>query len=78
MSLMYLVNKPKVLKRLFQWLIFFLEFNFSIIYKLKKIMAPQIFYHAPILEIYIYPILMINMSNANIYFFRSRLITFYL
>jgi hypothetical protein len=33
-ALVYLVNKPQVLRRISRWLLFFLEYDFIIIYKL--------------------------------------------
>jgi len=36
MALVYLVNKPQVSKRIFRWLILFLEYDFTIVYKLGK------------------------------------------
>jgi hypothetical protein len=37
MALVYLVNKPQVLGRIVRWLLLFLEYDFTIVYKLNKI-----------------------------------------
>ncbi len=36
MTLFYLVNKPHVLGRITRWLLLFLEYDFTIMYKLGK------------------------------------------
>jgi hypothetical protein len=36
MALLYLVKKPQVYGQIAQWLILFIECNFSMIYKLEK------------------------------------------
>jgi hypothetical protein len=36
MALIYLVNKPQVLKIIARWLLLFLEYGFTIVYKLSK------------------------------------------
>jgi hypothetical protein len=36
MALLYLVQNPQILGRLTKWLLFFLEYDFSVIYKLGK------------------------------------------
>jgi hypothetical protein len=36
MALVYLVNKPHVSKRITRWLLLFLEYDFTIVYKLIK------------------------------------------
>ncbi len=36
MALVYLVNKPKVSTRIIRWLLLFLEYDFTIMYKLGK------------------------------------------
>jgi hypothetical protein len=35
-ALVYLVNKPKVSARIIRWLLLFLEYDFTIMYKLGK------------------------------------------
>ncbi len=37
MALVYLVNKPQVLGRIFKWLLLFLKYDFIIVYKLSRI-----------------------------------------
>jgi hypothetical protein len=37
MALVYLVNKPLVLRRIVRWLLLFLEYDFKVMYKLGKI-----------------------------------------
>jgi len=37
MALVYLVNKPHVLGRITKWLLLFLKYDFTIVYKLSKI-----------------------------------------
>jgi hypothetical protein len=37
MALVYLVNKPQVLRRMVRWLLLFLEYDFTMVYKLGKI-----------------------------------------
>jgi len=37
MALVYLVNKPQVLGRIARWLLLFLEYDFTIVYKLGRI-----------------------------------------
>jgi len=37
MALVYLVNKPQVLRRIARWLLLFLEYDFTIVYKPRKI-----------------------------------------
>jgi hypothetical protein len=37
MELLYLIQKPQVLGRISRWLLFFLEYDFTIIYKLRKV-----------------------------------------
>jgi hypothetical protein len=36
MALIYLVNKPQVLRRITRWLLLFLEYDFIVVYKLGK------------------------------------------
>ncbi len=36
MALIYLVNKPQVLGRIVRWLLLFLEYDFTIVYKLGR------------------------------------------
>jgi hypothetical protein len=36
MALVYLVNKPHVSRRITRWLLLFLEYEFTLIYKLGK------------------------------------------
>jgi hypothetical protein len=36
-ALVYLVNKPQVLGRIFRWLLLFLEYDFIVMYKPNKI-----------------------------------------
>jgi hypothetical protein len=36
MALVYLVNKPQVLGRIARWLLLFLEYEFTVVYKLGK------------------------------------------
>jgi hypothetical protein len=36
MALVYLVNKPKVLRKITRWLLLFLEHDFMVVYKLGK------------------------------------------
>jgi hypothetical protein len=36
MALVYLVNKPQVLGKITNWLLFFLKYDFTIMYKLRK------------------------------------------
>jgi hypothetical protein len=36
MALVYLVNKPRVLGRIARWLLLFLEYDFTLVYKLGK------------------------------------------
>jgi hypothetical protein len=36
MALVYLVNKPKVLRKITRWLLLFLEHDFMVEYKLDK------------------------------------------
>ncbi len=36
-ALVYLVNKPQVLGRITRWLLFFLEYDFTVVYKPRKI-----------------------------------------
>jgi hypothetical protein len=36
MALVYLVNKPHVSRRIIRWLLFFLEYDFTIVYKSSK------------------------------------------
>jgi hypothetical protein len=36
MALIYLVNKPQVSRRIARWLLLFLEYDFTILYKLSK------------------------------------------
>jgi hypothetical protein len=35
MALMYLIKKPQLLGRITKWLLLFLEYNFSMVYKLR-------------------------------------------
>jgi hypothetical protein len=37
MALIYLVNKPQVSRKIARWLLLFLEYDFTILYKLSKI-----------------------------------------
>ncbi len=37
MALVYLVNKPQVLGRITRWLLLFLEYDFTVVYKPRKI-----------------------------------------
>jgi hypothetical protein len=37
MALVYLVNKPQVSRRVVRWLLLFLEYDFTIVYKLNRI-----------------------------------------
>ncbi len=37
MAFIYLVNKPQVLGKIAWWLLLFLEYDFTIVYKLSKI-----------------------------------------
>jgi hypothetical protein len=37
MALVYLVNKPQVSRRITKWLLLFLKYDFTIVYKLGKI-----------------------------------------
>jgi hypothetical protein len=37
MALVYLVNKPQVSRKITRWLLLFLEYDFTIVYKLGKI-----------------------------------------
>jgi hypothetical protein len=37
MALVYLVNKPQVSGRMVRWLLLFLEYDFTVVYKLGKI-----------------------------------------
>jgi hypothetical protein len=36
MALVYLVNKPQVSRRIVKWLLLFLEYDFTIMYKLGR------------------------------------------
>ncbi len=36
MALVYLVNKPHVLRRIARWLLLFLEYDYTVVYKLGK------------------------------------------
>jgi hypothetical protein len=36
MALVYLVNKPQVLRRITKWMLLFLEYDFTVMYKLGK------------------------------------------
>ncbi len=36
MALVYLVNKPEVSWRIMKWLLLFLEYDFTVVYKLNK------------------------------------------
>jgi len=36
-ALLYLVNKPQVSRRITKWLLIFLEYNFTVMYKLGRI-----------------------------------------
>jgi len=36
MALVYLVNKPQVSWRIVKWLLLFLEYDFTVVYKLNK------------------------------------------
>jgi hypothetical protein len=37
MALVYLANKPQVLKRIIRWLLLFLEYDFIVVYKPRRI-----------------------------------------
>jgi hypothetical protein len=37
MTLVYLVNKPQVLGRIIRWLLLFLKYDFTVVYKPRKI-----------------------------------------
>jgi hypothetical protein len=36
-ALIYLINKPTIIRRITQWLLLLQEFNFKVIYKLRKV-----------------------------------------
>jgi hypothetical protein len=36
MALVYLVNKPQVLRRIIRWLLLFLKYDFTLVYKPSK------------------------------------------
>jgi hypothetical protein len=36
MTLTYMVNRPKIFRKIFKWLLMFIKYDFKVVYKLGK------------------------------------------